>query len=114
MLTTTNGFSSTKGVVIIVHGLQSNTNSSLVREMAQSHIQNGYDVAAINFRGCSGTPNNSLKAYHLGFTNDLHQLVNILSNRLSLSSKQQQQSSIIHQQQHPYSSLESLWVRMLY
>jgi uncharacterized protein len=73
---------STKGTVIVVHGLQSNSNSSVVRELAQAFTSRGLDVAAINFRGCSGTPNNSLKAYHFGFTDDLKQLISVLSDRL--------------------------------
>jgi len=73
--------SAAKGLVIVVHGLQSNSNSSLVRDIATACRNQGFDVAAINFRGCSGVPNNGLKAYHLGFTDDLKQFLAVLKSR---------------------------------
>ena len=72
---------STKGLVIIVHGLQSNSNSTLVVDMATAYGHRGFDVACINFRGCSGEPNEGLKAYHLGFTDDLKHYLSLLKNR---------------------------------
>ena len=72
---------STKGLVIIVHGLQSNSNSSLVLDMATAYGNKGFDVACINFRGCSGEPNDRLKAYHLGFTDDIKYYLSLLSKR---------------------------------
>jgi uncharacterized protein len=74
------GDPSSKGLVIVVHGLQSSSNSSLSVDMGKAFQQKGFDVACINFRGCSGTPNNSLKAYHLGFTDDLKQYLAILNS----------------------------------
>jgi len=57
--------------VLIVHGLESNTNSPAVKEMAVSFQAQGMNVVGLNFRGCSGTPNDTLGGYHLGFTDDL-------------------------------------------
>ncbi|KAG7352703.1 alpha/beta fold family hydrolase [Nitzschia inconspicua] len=82
-ITTDVARASPKGIVIVVPGLQSNSNSSLVREMAQACVARGFDAAAINFRGCSGTPNEGLRAYHLGFTDDLKQLIGIIHDRLT-------------------------------
>lgn len=76
-----------KGLVIILHGLQSNSNSTLVMDMATAYNKFGFDVACINFRSCSGVPNDSLKAYHLGFTDDLKLYLDILNS----SNPQQQQ-----------------------
>jgi hypothetical protein len=71
---------SSKGIVVIVHGLQSNSNSSLSVDLGKAHHNLGFDVACINFRGCSGVPNNNLKAYHLGFTDDLIQFLAMINN----------------------------------
>ena len=68
------------GLVIVVHGLQSNSNSSLSVDLGRAYLNQGFDVACINFRGCSGVPNDNLKAYHLGFTDDLIQYLSIMNN----------------------------------
>jgi predicted alpha/beta-fold hydrolase len=66
------------GLVIIIHGLESNSNSSLSTDMASAY--DGYDVCCINFRGCCGSgPNKSLGGYHLGFTDDLRHFLKLIS-----------------------------------
>lgn len=60
-----------KATVIIVHGLESNSNSSLCLNYAKSFMERGMDVACVNFRGCSGVPNDTYFQYHAGFTSDL-------------------------------------------
>ena len=70
-----------EGIVIIVHGLESNSNSSVCMNMARSFHSRNFDVACMNYRGCSGTPNDTLKQYHAGFTDDLKQLIQLLSDR---------------------------------
>ena len=64
-----------KGLMILIHGLESSSESPLVVDMAKAYQSLNLDVCCINFRGCSGTPNDTLGAYHLGFTNDLKQLL---------------------------------------
>ena len=71
---------SSKGLVIILHGLQSNSNSSLSVDMGKAYLKHGFDVACMNFRGCSGVPNDSLRAYHLGFTDDLKRYLSLLNS----------------------------------
>jgi predicted alpha/beta-fold hydrolase len=44
-----------QGQVLIIHGLESNSNSSLCVEMARAYEKIGLNVACLNFRGCSGT-----------------------------------------------------------
>lgn len=79
-----NPLSPSLGTVIIVHGLESNSNSTLCIDMAESFHEHNFDVAVINFRGCCGADvarayengelvkndENSLM-YHLGFVDDL-------------------------------------------
>jgi uncharacterized protein len=76
---------SNQGMVIILHGLQSNSLSSLSVDMATAYLNRGFDVACINFRGCSGEMNRNLGGYHLGFTDDLRQFLGHLKNQREAS-----------------------------
>lgn len=75
--------------VIIVHGLESNTNSPVVQQMALafeqqiSHSNTPIHVVGLNFRGCSEIPNDTLGGYHLGFTQDLKHYLDLLRQRTS-------------------------------
>jgi predicted alpha/beta-fold hydrolase len=81
---------SNKGMVIILHGLQSNSRSSLSVDMATAYLNRGFDVACINFRGCSGETNRKLGGYHLGFTDDLKQFLGHLKTKGKLVSQARQ------------------------
>jgi hypothetical protein len=83
-----------KGTVILLHGLESNSNSPAVMEMAQAFIELGLDCTCLNFRGCSGIPNDRIGGYHLGFTQDLKQY-------LQMQQQQQQQQQQKKQIQTP-------------
>ena len=63
------GFS--RGVVLLYHGLESTTSAPLTVRQAFALVEQGFDVAAVCFRGCSGEPNRTPGAYHLGFTKDI-------------------------------------------
>lgn len=60
-----------KGLMILIHGLEASSESSLSIDMAKAYSDIGLDVVCINFRSCSGEPNDTLRFYHLGFTDDL-------------------------------------------
>ncbi|CAJ1959389.1 unnamed protein product [Cylindrotheca closterium] len=62
-------------LVIICHGLQASSDSPLVKDMAEAFLGHGMGAACMNFRGCGGEVNRTPRGYHLGFTDDLHQLV---------------------------------------
>ncbi|KAL9186166.1 hypothetical protein ACHAXT_005404 [Thalassiosira profunda] len=68
-----------KGTVVLIHGLESNSNSSLSTDMSQAYVKDGFDVVCINFRGCCGSPNDTLGGYHLGFTDDLRHFLKLMS-----------------------------------
>ena len=70
-----------KGLVIILHGLESNTDGALVTKMATAFLHKGFSCALVSFRGCSGEDNCIPGAYHLGFTDDLNQLVRTLHDK---------------------------------
>ena len=61
--------------VIICHGLEGSSRSPYVASVGQALFAEGWDIAAVNYRGCSGVPNRFLRSYHSGFTDDLRQLV---------------------------------------
>ena len=68
-------------VALLVHGLEGNAQRPYMTGMAKLLNINGYDVAALNFRGCSGTQNRLYRSYHSGDTGDIRYIVNLLSKR---------------------------------
>jgi uncharacterized protein len=58
-------------LVIISHGLEGNTQRAYMKGMARAAYQQGYDVLAWNYRGCSEEMNKALRFYHSGATDDL-------------------------------------------
>jgi predicted alpha/beta-fold hydrolase len=62
-------------LAIISHGLEGSTDRSYVRGMARALNQAHIDILAWNYRGCSGVPNRSLRMYHNGVVDDLHEVV---------------------------------------
>lgn len=62
-------------LVIISHGLEGNSHRPYIKGMAKALFENGYDVLAWNFRGCSEEMNRQLRFYHSGATDDLDTVV---------------------------------------
>jgi predicted alpha/beta-fold hydrolase len=65
-----------KKLIILSHGLEGNSQRSYIRGMASIFYNNGFDVLAWNFRGCSEEMNRTLRFYHSGATDDLDVVVN--------------------------------------
>lgn len=59
-------------LVILVHGLTGSSRSGYIRGLQKALINSGFRTVALNFRGCSGRPNNRANAYHSGETSDLN------------------------------------------
>ena len=74
------GTDNPKGLVLLVHGLEANSEAALSIDIAESYCNMGLDVVCLNFRGCTGEPNDTLAGYHLGFTDDLMHLLNLLKD----------------------------------
>lgn len=62
-------------VAIISHGLEGNSSRPYIKGMAKALFDDGYDVLAWNFRGCSEEMNRQLRFYHSGATDDLDTVI---------------------------------------
>ena len=62
-------------IVVLCHGLEGSSASKYIQGTARLCIEKGYDVAAMNYRFCSGEINRQLITYHSGRTEDLHAVI---------------------------------------
>jgi predicted alpha/beta-fold hydrolase len=60
---------------IVAHGLEGSSQRNYVLGMVRALNRCGWDAIAWNFRGCSGEPNQKLRFYHSGDTDDLAAVV---------------------------------------
>ena len=68
-------------VVILSHGLEGSSRQTYIQGMARALVKRGWDVVALNCRGCGGEPNRQLRFYHSGATDDLGTVVDhVLAN----------------------------------
>jgi len=62
-------------IVIILHGLEATYRGGMTTKLAEEFLAQGFAPVFYSFRGCSGTPNKTPGAYHVGFTKDINELV---------------------------------------
>lgn len=62
-------------VAVICHGLEGDTSSGYVKHFVDFYNNQGWDVIAPNYRGCSGEMNRQLRMYNSGTTDDLHFII---------------------------------------
>ncbi len=60
---------------VLLHGLEGHSYRSYMLGMARACNRAGWDVAAVNLRGCSGEPNRLPGSYHQGSSDDLATVV---------------------------------------
>ena len=60
---------------IILHGLEGNSSRPYILGMASQFNRAGWDVAAINLRGCSGELNRLYRSYNAGASEDLREVI---------------------------------------
>jgi predicted alpha/beta-fold hydrolase len=77
--------SDSKGLAILSHGLEGNSDSVYIRSITRSYLSKGWDVLAWNFRGCSGRLNRLQRLYHSGAIEDLQDVVAYASENLQAS-----------------------------
>lgn len=68
-------------VLIVIHGLEGSAKRPYITGLAKYFTQKGWDVAAVNLRGCSGEINRHFRSYHAGATNDLQEVVEHILNK---------------------------------
>lgn len=76
-----NGLSDDAPLVIFLHGLGGNVDSSYVAGQLTAFNQQGFRAVLMHFRGASHEPNRLPRAYHSGETGDLDCLLNALKER---------------------------------
>lgn len=68
-------------VAILLHGLEGNAQRTYMKSQASVLIENGWDVSAVNFRGCSGEINKLYQSYNAGKTDDLETVINYILDK---------------------------------
>lgn len=69
-----------KSVVLLIHGLEGSAASNYMVTAANELNLNGFDAVAMNLRSCSEEDNLLLETYHSGKTDDVHFVVNHLTD----------------------------------
>lgn len=67
-------------VAILLHGLEGNAQRVYMQGQAKQLIESGWDVAAMNHRGCSGDENRLYVSYNSGRTQDVSELIEHIQN----------------------------------
>lgn len=62
-------------IAVLLHGLEGNAQRIYMKGQAKLLVENGWDVVAMNHRGCSGEDNLRYESYNSGDTSDLAFLV---------------------------------------
>jgi hypothetical protein len=70
-------------LVLLLHGLEGSIRSHYAAGLMHSLGNCGFQVALMNFRGCSGEPNRLPRSYHSGDTGDLDACVRLLHERFA-------------------------------
>ena len=65
-------------VLVVIHGLEGSAKRPYVTGLAKYFTNNGWDVAAVNLRGCSGELNRHFRSYHAGATDDLQEVMDFI------------------------------------
>lgn len=70
-------------ILLILHGLEGNTKKAYIKGLTRIINKSGLDACALNLRGCSEEDNRKFYSYHSGKTEDLHEVINYISNNYS-------------------------------
>ncbi|HJY77906.1 MAG TPA: alpha/beta fold hydrolase [Burkholderiales bacterium] len=57
--------------LVLFHGLEGGSDSHYARSIAAQAVRRGFRLAIPHFRGCSGEPNRTRRAYHSGDTEEI-------------------------------------------
>ncbi len=70
-----------KRLCILLHGLEGSSGSQYIWGNAKTLSNHEFNIAAINFRSCSGEINRQPTMYHSGFTRDLHYFIQTIESK---------------------------------
>ena len=73
-------------VAILLHGLEGNAQRVYITGQGKMLLKNGWDVAALNYRGCSGEENRLYISYNSGRTEDLAELIDHIVSQYTYDS----------------------------
>lgn len=62
-------------VIVLCHGLEGSSKSKYIQGTAKYFKERGWDILAINYRGCSGHMNKKITFYHMGYIDDLETIL---------------------------------------
>lgn len=65
-------------LAVLLHGLEGNAQRAYMTGQAQILTSSGWDICAVNYRGCSGEVNLVYESYNAGKTDDLHWVIDFL------------------------------------
>lgn len=68
-------------IIMLLHGLSGSSHSTYILGMQLALLNQGFCSVAMNFRGCSGQPNQTARCYHSGDTEDIDFLYRHLRHR---------------------------------
>jgi uncharacterized protein len=68
-------------VVLVLHGLEGSSQSHYAVGLMRQAVARGWRALTLNFRSCSGELNRRLPFYHSGHTDDLDEIVALLTSR---------------------------------
>jgi len=68
-----------KKVAVVIHGMEGHSKRPYVLGMVRACNKAGWDVVAVNMRGCSGEPNLLARSYHNGSSDDVALVVDHLA-----------------------------------
>lgn len=74
--------STTGPCIILLHGLTGSAESPYILGQQQALAARGWRSVAVNWRGCSGEPNQRARSYHSGASDDLAEVVSHLRQQL--------------------------------
>lgn len=67
--------------VLILHGLEGSLHSAYAQRLMDALNQQGIPAVFMFFRGCNGRPNNRVRSYHSGETDDLRAVIRHLNQK---------------------------------
>ncbi|MFT7622266.1 MAG: putative alpha/beta-fold hydrolase [Myxococcota bacterium] len=68
-------------IALLLHGLEGSARAGYAQQIYRQLAAEGVRPVGLNFRSCSGEPNQTTRLYHSGETSDAHQAISYLKTR---------------------------------